>query len=276
MVWDELISLPPKNICMIKILSTLALGLLMFSSCNEEKSFKLTDLHIHLKGDLTIDEAILKSEKEGIQYGIAANCGLGFPIENDSQIDSFLNIMKNYPQFYVGMQAEGREWMDLFSDEARNKFDYVFTDAMTFTDEKGRRNRIWIKEETWIDDEEAFMDFLVKTTVNIISNEPIDIYVNPTFLPEQMASRYDQFWTSERMDQVIEAAKKQNVAIEINNRFVLPSEAFIEKAHKAGLKFTIGTNNVDKSFTGADYAQKMIEKFDLKKSDFFLPEKKKR
>ncbi len=99
--------------------------------------------------------------------------------------------MKNYPQFFSAMQAEGREWVNIFSRESMNKFDYVFTDAMTFTDEKGRRNRIWIKDETWIDDEEQFMDHLVNTIVKIMNEEPIDVYVNSTFLPAQMAARYD-------------------------------------------------------------------------------------
>lgn len=259
---------------MKKIFFTLIVLLLIISSCKDEKPFKLTDLHIHIKGDLTLEEAILKSQREGIQYGIAANCGLGFPIENDHQIDSFLMVMKDYPMFYIGMQAEGREWMVLFSEESRNKFDYVFTDAMTFTDEKGRRNRIWINEETWIDNEDTYMEYLVKTTVDILTNEPINIFVNPTYLPEQLANRYDYFWTHERMDRVIDAAKNKNIAIEINNRFLLPSETFIAKAHKAGLKFTIGTNNVDKSFSGAGYAQKMIAKFDLKESDFYIPQKR--
>jgi hypothetical protein len=79
----------------------------------------------------------------------------------------------------------------IFSKETIGKFDYVFTDAMTFTDAKGRRNRIWIKEETWIDAEQKFMDNLVKTIVKIMNEEPINIYVNPTFLPQQMADRYD-------------------------------------------------------------------------------------
>ncbi|MCK7537120.1 MAG: hypothetical protein MZV63_42240 [Marinilabiliales bacterium] len=52
--------------------------------------------------------------------------------------------MKDYPQFYTAMQAEGREWVNLFSMESIEKFDYVFTDAMTFTDDKGGRNRIWL------------------------------------------------------------------------------------------------------------------------------------
>jgi len=34
-----------------------------------------------------------------------------------------------------------------------------------------------------------------------------------------MADRYDKFWTEERMDRVISAAKANNIAIEINNRY---------------------------------------------------------
>jgi hypothetical protein len=174
------------------------------------------------------------------------------------------------------MQAEGREWVNIFSKESIEKFDYVFTDAMTFTDAEGRRNRIWLKDETWIDDEEEFMDYLVSTLVNILNNEPINIYVNSTYLPEQMAGRYDHFWTPERMDKVIEAAKTNNIAIEINNRFKIPSAEFIMRAKKAGVKFTVGTNNADENFSGAAYAIEMIKKCGLKESDFYLPVRKTR
>jgi histidinol phosphatase-like PHP family hydrolase len=252
------------------------LPLMIISSCATKNRFRLTDLHIHLKGKLTIEDAAVKSEKEKINYGIAVNCGLGFPVHSDSQIDSVLAIFRNYPQFYTGMQAEGREWINIFSRESIEKFDYVFTDAMTFTDAKGRRNRIWIPEETWIENEEEFMDYLVNTLLNILNNEPVNIYVNPTFLPEQMAGRYDEFWTAERMDRVINAAKANNIAIEINNRYRIPSLAFINRAKEAGIKFTVGTNNVDENFSGAGYAIEMIEKAGLKENDFWLPVKKNR
>src|SRR5450759_933268 len=226
--------------------------LLMY--CKNNNSFPITDLHIHLKGDFKIEDAVLKSKNENIRYGIVTNCGLGFPVHNDSQIDSVLLTLKNYPQFFLGMQAEGREWVNIFSKESMNKFDYVFTDGMTFTDEKGRRNRIWIKEETWIDNEEQFMDYLVSTIVKILSTEPINMYVNPTYLPAQMAGRYDFFWTPARMTMVLKAAKDHNIAIEINNRFRIPSVAFITMAKKAGVRFTVGTNNMDANFSGAAYA----------------------
>jgi histidinol phosphatase-like PHP family hydrolase len=259
-----------------QLLATLALLTIFTLSCSKKEDFKITDLHVHLKGKLTIDDAAAKSKAENIDYGIAVNCGVGFPIHNDSQIDSVLATFKGYPQFYVAMQAEGREWVNTFSKESRDKFDYVFTDCMTFTDEKGRRNRIWMKDETWIDDEEQFMDYMVNTLVKILNTEPINIYVNPTFLPDQMAGRYDQFWTPERMDKVIQAAKSNNIAIEINNRYKIPSETFIKRAKQAGVKFTVGTNNADENFSGAAYALEMIKKCGLKEGDFWLPVKKNR
>jgi hypothetical protein len=256
--------------------------ILLFSSaitlitvnCKNNDPFPITDLHIHLKGDFTIEDAVKKSEAENIRYGIAINCGLKFPVHQDSQIDSVLLTLKDYPQFFIAMQAEGREWINLFSKESIEKFDYAFTDAMTFTDVKGRRNRIWLKEETWIDDEQAFMDYYVNTIVKILTEEPIDIYVNPTFLPAAMADRYDSFWTAERMDRVIKAAKENNVAIELNNRYKIPSYNFVKRAKKAGVKFTVGTNNTDSKFSGAEYALEMIKRCRLTREDFFQPAKK--
>jgi histidinol phosphatase-like PHP family hydrolase len=236
----------------------------------------LIDLHIHIKGDLTIEKAIQKSRTDHIQYGIVVNCGKGFPVQSDRQIDSFLVVMKKYSNIFVGMQAEGREWVKMFSKEAIAKFDYVFTDAMTFTDEKGRRNRIWMPAETWIDDEQKFMDNYVKTIVKIMSGEPINIYVNPTYLPATMAGRYDSFWTDKRMDAVIAAAVKNNIAIEINNRYRIPSETFLRRAKQAGVKFAIGTNNTDSNFGRAEYALEIIGKLGLGESDFYKPVKKNR
>jgi len=253
------------------VLFVVFISLNTYLSAQHEDPFQLTDLHIHLKGGFTVDDAVKKSISDNIKYGIAVNCGIGFPVQNDRQLDSVITAMKKYPQFFKGMQAEGREWVALFTKESINKFDYVFTDAMTFVDKKGRRNRIWLKEETWVDDEQQFMDDLVALIVKIISSEPINIYVNPTYLPDGMAAKYNELWTEDRMDKVIKAAKKHKVAIEINNRYKIPSFEFILKAKIAGVKFTIGTNNVDRNFSGPDFARDMIKKCSLEESDFYIP-----
>jgi histidinol phosphatase-like PHP family hydrolase len=125
-----------------------------------------------------------------------------------------------------------------------------------------------------VDDEQQFMDDLVSLIVKIMSTEPIDMYVNPTYLPECISEHYNQLWTEQRMLKVIEAAKINHIAIEINNRFKIPSEHFILLAKQNGIKFTIGTNNVDSNFSGASYAIEMISRCKLSESDFFLPDKK--
>jgi hypothetical protein len=232
--------------------------------------FPLADLHVHLKGGLTLAEAIESSKKRGVKFGIAQNCGLNFPCTNDEGLREYLKKLEGRP-VYAAMQAEGREWLTMFSTEWMAKFDYIFTDSMTWTDDKNRRMRLWMPDEVHIDDEQQFMDMLVRKTVGILSNEPIDIYVNPTFLPAVIAQRYDELWTKERMTKVINAAVKNDVAIEINARFKLPSAEFIKMAKKAGVKFSCGTNNGGKDLGSLEYCKRMIRECGLKDEDFFKP-----
>jgi hypothetical protein len=205
-----------------------------------------------------------------MKFGIAENCGVGFPTTNDAALEPFLAKLEGKP-VYKAMQAEGREWVTMFSPETIAKFDYVFTDSMTWTNDNGKRMRLWIPSEVEVGDKQAFMDMLVERAVGILTNEPIDIYVNPTFLPEGIAKEYDTLWTDERMDRVIQAAVKNGVAIEINARYRLPSEKFIRKAKEAGAKFSFGTNNGDKDLGDLAYSRLMARRCDLASDDFFTP-----
>ncbi|MBN1895567.1 DUF1080 domain-containing protein [bacterium] len=236
------------------------------------ENFPVLDLHVHAKGGLTPEKALENSRKTGIFYGIAANCGLGFPISDDRGIEAYLKSMQGIPAF-IGMQAEGREWTGLFSRKMIDRFDYVFTDAMTFTDDQGRRMRLWIPEEVHVGDRQAFMDMLVNRIASIMENEPIDIYVNATFLPDTLASEYDSLWTPERMQQVIDAAVSNGVAVEINARYRIPSEAFIRRAKEAGVKFTFGTNNADADLGRLEYCLDMARKCGLTWQDMWVPDR---
>ncbi len=232
--------------------------------------FPLVNYHIHLKGDLTLEKALEHSRETGVFYGIAANCGVKFPITNDQGINAYIKKLEGQPCF-IGMQAEGREWPTLFSKEAIAKFDYIFTDAMTIVDHRGRRARLWMPDEVDIPDKQAFMELLVRTIEQILDNEPVDIYANPTYLPDVLSKEYDTLWTPERFKRVIEAAARNGVAIEISNRLKLPKADFIRQAKKAGIKFTLGTNNVDSKLGREEYALQMIRECDLKPGDMFLP-----
>src|ERR1017187_2349889 len=151
----------------------------------------MVDYHVHLKEGLTLEQALAKSRRDGIEYGIAINCGKLNPVQDDQAARAYVDSMKGQPIF-VAMQAEGREWTQMFSRQAVALFDYVFTDSMTWTDHHGRRLRLWIPEELGvIADTREFMDTFVERTVGILEHEPVDIYVNPTYLPPVIAQDYD-------------------------------------------------------------------------------------
>ena len=234
-----------------------------------QSDFPVLDYHVHLKGGLTKEMAAIQSRKTGINYAIAPNCGIGFPITNDQEIRAYLDTMRTQP-FILAMQGEGREWVTTFSPEARAEFDYVFTDALTFTDKKGRRTRLWIPEEVWIENEEQYMDLIVEKICGVLE-EPVDVYVNPNFLPASMADRYDQFWTEARMQKVIDALVKTGKALEINELYNIPNKAFILKAKEAGIKFTFGSNNITKDVSKLEYSIRMAKECGITAQDMYRP-----
>lgn len=239
----------------------------------QETGYDITDLHAHLKGGLTMNQLLENSRSTGIKYGVAVNCGIGFPIENDSALSSYYHSVEDYEVFHA-VQAEGREWLNLFTPDSIALFDYVFTDAMTFFDSEGRRTRLWINEEVFFENVDTFMDYYVHQIEEILNNEPIDIYVNPTFLPEEIAGRYDELWTADRMQRVIRALAENDIAMEINARYKIPSREFIKKAKESGVKFTMGTNNGGSDLGYLEYSIQMIEECSLEPNDFWLPTKR--
>jgi len=239
----------------------------------QQQNFPVIDYHVHLKG-FSMDEAHMLSMSYGINYGIAPNCGIGFPITDDAGVRDFVESTKHLP-FYFGMQGEGREWVTTFSAESRRLFDYVFTDAMTFIDHKGRRTRIWIPNELFLDIPfEKYMDVIVDRTVSILQAEPIDVYVNPTILPAEMQGEYDRLWTKERYEKVIQVLKEKNIALEINAGKQVPNFEIIKAAKDAGIKFTFGTNNATRNMGKLEYCLKAIEVCGLTVDDLWFPANK--
>ncbi|HET8548215.1 MAG TPA: family 16 glycoside hydrolase [Bryobacteraceae bacterium] len=235
------------------------------------QNYPVIDYHVHVRGAWTLEDALKESRETGIGYGIAVNGGRNFPITSDQGLLQHIARMKNVPAF-AAMQAEGREWVTMFSPEAIAQLDYVFTDAMTWTDDNGKRMRTWLKEEVGdIADPQKFMDMLVERTVGILNREPVDIWANPTYIPDAISSAYDELWTGERIRKVVDAVVRNDVAIELNNRYRIPSAAFIRLAKSMGAKFTFGSNIAERSAGRIDYGLQMVRECGLRWQDFFVP-----
>ena len=241
----------------------------------QQQNFPVIDYHVHLKGDLTKEIAHALSMNYGINYGVAPNAGeggVGRMLADDKEVYEYFEEVKPLP-FLCGVQGEGRKWTATFSQEALGIFDYLFTDAMTIMDHKNRNSRIYRAEEVHYDGvtKEQYMEQIVDQTVKILTNEPADIFANPTYIPEDMQADYDKLWTDERINRVLDVMKEHSIALEINPRYKIPSLKIIQMAKDRGLKFTFGTNNVDANFGKLEYCIEAIEQCGITTDDLWFP-----
>lgn len=241
------------------------------------QNYPLVDWHVHFKTGFGFPEAQEKSRRDGIAYGMAANCGRQSQLRTDAQALAFINSVKGSTAF-VGMQAEGGDWMKHFSRDTIRAFDYIFNDGMIWTDDSGRWTRLYRPEDLGpIRDPEAFLDELVQRTEKMLREQPIDIYAIPTFLPDAVNGQRQKLWTEARMQTIINAAARHNVAIEINDRYRLPEAKFILMAKAAGCKFALGTGNSGaEDLRRSEYGLAMIEQCQLTWQDFYAPGSPKR
>ena len=241
----------------------------------QQQNFPVIDYHVHLKGGLTKEMAHALSMNYGINYGVAPNAGeggVGRMLADDKEVYEYYEEVKPLP-FLCGVQGEGRKWTATFSQEALGIFDYLFTDAMTIMDHKNRNSRIYLAEEVHYDGvtKEQYMEKIVDQTVKILTNEPADIFANPTYIPEDMQADYDKYWTDERIDRVLDVMQEHHIALEINPRYKIPSLKIIQMAKDRGLKFTFGTNNVDANFGKLEYCIEAIEQCGITPDDLWFP-----
>jgi histidinol phosphatase-like PHP family hydrolase len=239
----------------------------------QQRNFPVIDYHVHWPANIDANAIMERSLSDGFEFGIAAS---GFGLTSDEVIKSRFEKVFIYPPLFYGMQGEGREWPKILSKEARDKFDYVFTDAMTFNDHAGRFTHLWIDSEVIIDiPEQEYMDMIMERTLKIINEEPIDFLASPTRLSTSMMKDYDKYWTDERVKQLITALKDNNVAMEINAVSKVPPARIIKAAKAAGVKFTLGTNNNGiQELDRLDYPLRMVEECGLTIDDMWFPKEK--
>jgi histidinol phosphatase-like PHP family hydrolase len=243
----------------------------------QKLDFPLQDLHVHLDNS-TIDEVAKLSRERGIKFGIVEHAGTKenvYPVvlSNDEELNRYLAMLDG-KQVYKGIQAEWTDWMHCFSREALSRLDFVLTDAWTFPGKDGTRVKLFTRgfeDRVDFSDKQAFMDRFVDWHVQIMAGEPIDILANVSWLPAPLAADFDQYWTTARMQKVIDAAAKYQVALEIGARLQLPKPAFLKRAKAAGVKFTIGSNGRYPEMGKLDYGVAVALELGLKQSDMFTP-----
>jgi histidinol phosphatase-like PHP family hydrolase len=234
----------------------------------EEYSFPLVDMHVHLTNDFTIERVMGLANARNVKFGIVDHPA-DWALKNDADLKRFIDKLRKYP-VYVGLQPIDLGWSKRFSPELLSQVDYVLMDPQRVPMGNGETLSIW-QFDTYVEDTEEFMKRYMAYSMEVLNNQPINIFGWPLFLPVCIARDYYSLWTEERMQQIIGAAKKRNIAIEINDMSHTPHDKFILKAKEAGLKFTFGSDSRNPNAGRLAYCKAVAKKCNLKKEDFYIP-----
>jgi len=200
----------------------------------------------------------------------AGEQGHGYAVSDDASLNAWVRSLEGKPVF-KGIEAETVNWMSAFSKEAIARLDYVQADALGMPDPSGAPMQIW-RSDFRPANPQTFMDRYVDFQVQRISAEAIDIFVVATFLPATLLPDYDRLWTAKRIRAVVDAAVKNNVALEIDCRFQVPRFRFLDTAKAAGAKFSFGSNFQNPEGVGdISYCVEMYRRLALTPGQIFRP-----
>lgn len=236
-----------------------------------EYDFPLMDLHVHLTNDFTIDRVMEIARTRNVKMGIVDHPAV-WAIKDDADLKRYIDKLRKYP-VYIGIQPRELGWSKQFSPELLSKIDYILMDPQRVQMRNGETLSIW-EFNTYVENTDEFMEQYMAHAMDILNNEPINIFSWPLFLPVCIARDYYTLWTDERMQQIISAARKKNIAIEINDMAHTPHEKFIHMAKDQGLKFTFGSDSRNQNAGRLVYSKAVAKKCNLKKTDFYIPESK--
>ena len=233
--------------------------------------FPIMDLHVHRSEELTIEDIVDKSRRLNMKIGVMENIA-PWGITCDSQLKEYIDSLRPYP-VYIGLQPMSPGWSKNLSADLIDQADYIVMDPQIVENGNTYGETIQLWEYTaYIDDVDYFMERNMQHYLNILTgDEPLDVFACPLFLPVCIQREYHSLWTKKRLQQIIDAARSRNIAIEINDTVHVPHEDFILMAKKAGLKFTFGSDSRNHTVGRLAYCKHIAKKCQLTEKDFFIP-----
>ncbi len=233
------------------------------------------DCHTHTAewsdGRQSIEEVMARAKAEGVRVGLADHAGLGDYLNSNDRLLAYADFLSQYPV------ARGLE-MDLgrgfiIHPETRLKFDYVIGSVHGLQVGPFRMEFLpLIKylqgQNPGFDPlkELGDLDAFFHAHLNLLKKEfgaqKYDILGHCTMLPPLAAGKpedhFPEWWEKE----LIALLLKHGIAMEISNRWKTPYDRLMEKAAKAGVMFSVGSDGHDPKKTCVlEYPKDMLSRF---------------
>lgn len=243
------------------------------------------DLHAHTDmsdGDLPLERVAELARERGVVIGIADHVsGRNTErfISNETRLRAYLDALDAAPV----LRSAELCWCDEFSraipPELMDRFDYVIGSNHGFELPDGTTGSPWWRTlpPGWSDRPQEVMEIMVRNLCEMVRAMPIDIIAHSTLTPPALHALepdVHEWWTEEREDRFVEAAVESGVAIEISNRYGLPHDRLLRKAHQAGATFSLGSDGHHEHQIGRlDWAVATAHRIGIVDADMFVPQR---
>jgi histidinol phosphatase-like PHP family hydrolase len=246
------------------------------------------DCHTHTAewsdGRQSIEEVMVNAKAEGVRVGLADHAGLGDYLNSNDRLLAYADFLSQYPVARGVEMDLGRSFHIL--PGTRLKFDYVIgsmhgLQAGAFRMEflplikylKGQKPGFDVLQQLGNLDAffRAHLDLLKKE----FAAQKYDILGHCTMLPPLAAGKPEDHFPEWWEEELIALLLKHGVAMELSNRWKTPYDRLMEKALRAGVMFSIGSDGHDKKTTCVlEYPKDMIDRFGVKEDRIFNVERK--
>ncbi len=220
-----------------------------------------------------------RAQAEGVRVGLADHAGLAEYLNTNDRLLAYADFLSQYP-VARGLEMDlGRSFM--ISPEVRERFDYVIgsvhglqvgpfrVEFQPFVKFLQGQNPSY-DPLAHVGDLEAFFKAHLALLKSEYEKQKYDILGHSTMLPPVASKDLEQVvpvWWEEGL---IETLLKHGVALEISNRWKTPYDRLMERAVKAGVRFSVGSDGHDPKKTCVlDYPKSMIEKYRLETDRLF-------
>ena len=243
----------------------------------------LLDCHNHTAewsdGRQSIEQVLERAREEGVRVGISDHAGVQDYLNSNERLAAYADFLSQYPV------ARGLE-MDMvrsfvLSPETRGRFDYMigsihgleiagvrisFTPVTKFLSgglpDYNPNGQI----KNW--------DLFFQTHLEILNREfsvqKYDILGHCTLLPAMALGKPEDSFPEWWEEKLINTLLLYDVAMELSNRWKTPYGRLMEKALKAGVRFSLGSDGHDvKKSCVLDFPKEMIEKYAVKPEKIF-------
>jgi hypothetical protein len=229
--------------------------------------FAFIDYNIPTENPFNIDSALAAFYNTGINIGLVMEAEKLQPGKETQTLAAHVRSYSKLPVF-LGISKSGTTSLEHIPEQTLATFDYVIGDLTRFENSAGQK--VDIVKEINIGEADAFMDDYVKAITIGLDNGDFDIWSMATILPQSLSEEYDKLWTTARMTKVIEAAKRNSVAIEVNNSKRVPSITFLKHAKEKGCLFTTGGLYKEYKMSQPDYFFEVIDQCKLDYKDIYI------